>query len=167
MKKGIKIAGIVLLAAALILGLLSYIDRKQRESMDNYPYEPDTPAPDPHEGTFISEHGTMTFNGDGETLVYDFDEELAELTGLPSGEHAGTYVFLSGDLPPHGSIDVRYDIAHEWKIETDGISAVIRLGLAAQDGSTATVGVGIVTDTTIPFLFQKDGKSFNVIFEKE
>ena len=55
----------------------------------------------------------------------------------------------------------------EFDGETDGISAVIRLGLAAQDGSTATVGVGIVTDTTIPFLFQKDGKSFNVIFEKE
>ena len=167
MKKGLKILGIILLAIVLILGLLFYVDRKQREQLDNYPYEPDTPAPDPHDGTFVSEHGTMTFNGDGTSLVFDFDEELAELAGLPAGEQTGTYVFLSGDLPPHGSIDVRYDIAHEWQISLDDEYVVIDLGLASDDGSTASVGVDIVTDTRIPLLFQKDGKFFSVIFEKE
>ena len=167
MKKGFRIIGIIVMAIALVVGLLFYIDKKQRESLDNYPYEPDTPVPDPHEGTFVSEHGTMVFNGDGESLVFDFDEELAELSGLPAGEQKGTYVFLSGDLPPHGSVDVRYDIAHEWRISLEDSSAVIDLGLASQDGSTAQVGVDIVTDTRIPMLFQKDGKFFSVIFEKE
>lgn len=167
MKKGFKIIGIILLAAVLILGLLFYIDKKQRESLDNYPYEPNTPAPDPHEGTFVSEHGTMAFNGDGTSVTFDFDEELAGLAGLPAGEQNGTYVFLSGDLPPHGSIDVRYDIAHEWRISLEDTSVVIDLGLASKDGSTAQVGVDMVTDTRIPMLFQKDGKFFSVIFEKE
>ena len=167
MKKGFRIAGIILLAALLAIGILSYVSKKQREELDNYPYEPDTPAPDPHEGAFVSEHGTMVFNGDGSSLVFDFDEELSELTGLPSGEQTGTYVFLSGDLPPHGSVDVRYDVAHEWQITLDDTCVVIELGLAAEDGSTAQVGVNIVTDTRIPFLFMKDGKSFSVIFEKE
>ena len=71
---------------------------------DNIPYEPDTPAPAPHEGAFTSEHGSLRFNGDGESITIQFDGELAALTGLPEGEHTGTYVFLSGDLPPHGSI---------------------------------------------------------------
>ena len=167
MKKGIRSAGILLLGTALILGILSYVDRKQRESLDNYPYEPDAPAPDPHDGTFRCEHGTLVFNGDGKTLMFDFDEELAELAGLPSGEQTGTYVFLSGNLPPHGSIDIRYDVAHEWKISTGDAEATIELGLASQDGSSAQVGADVVTAARIPFLFQKDGKSFSVIFVKE
>ena len=167
MKRVIRIAAIIALALVAVIGLLFFIDMKQREKMDNYPYEPDTPAPDPHEGRFVSEHGTMTFNGDGESVVFDFDEELAGLTGLPAGEQNGTYVFLSGNLPPHGSIDVRYDIAHELQISTGDISVTVDLGLAAEDGSTAQVGVGIVTDTRIPLLFRKDSGSFSVIFEKE
>ncbi len=167
MKKGFKIAGIMLLTAVLAIGLLFYIDRKQREQLDNYPYEPDTPEPDPHEGTFVSQHGTMVFNGDGTSIMFDFDEELAGLTGLPSGEQVGTYVFLSGNLPPHGSMDIRYDVAHEWRISLDDISAVIDLGLASDDGSTAQVGIDIVTDRRIPLLFLKDGQFFSVIFEKE
>ncbi|MBQ2658944.1 MAG: hypothetical protein IJF87_10310 [Erysipelotrichaceae bacterium] len=167
MKKGLRIVGIILLAVLLLIVLLFYVDRKQREQLDNYPYEPDTPAPDPHDGTFVSQHGTMTFNGDGESLVFNFDEELAGLAGLPAGEQNGTYVFLSGDLPPHGSVDVRYDIAHEWRISLGDTSVVIDLGLASKDGSTAQVGVDMVTDTRIPMLFQKDGKFFSVIFEKE
>lgn len=167
MKKGLRIVGIILLAVLLLIVLLFYVDRKQREQLDNYPYEPDTPAPDPHDGTFVSQHGKMTFNGDGESLVFNFDEELAELAGLPVGEQTGTYVFLSGNLPPHGSIDVRYDIAHEWQISLDDTSVVIDLGEASADGSTASVGINTVTDTRIPLLFKKNGKFFNVIFEKE
>ena len=50
----------------------------------------------------------MEFNGDGRTVSFTFDTWLAELTGLPEGESQGTYVFLSGDLPPHGSIMVSH-----------------------------------------------------------
>ena len=165
-KKNIIIIGILIL---LVFAGGVFFNLKRTEDMmnNNYPYEPDTPAPDPHDGVFVSEHGKITFNGDGRTLSYDFDEELADLCGLPQGEHEGTYVFLSGDLPPHGSIDVRYDIAHEWRIEVDDTSSLIRLGLASEDGKTATVGVNMVTESEIPFLLKVDDRMVSVIFEKE
>ncbi len=133
----------------------------------NMPYEPDTPAPDPHVGTFVSEHGTMLFNGDGESVVISFDEELSELTGLPSGEQEGSYVFLSGDLPPHGSIDVRYDVAHELQLTAGDTTVVVDVGMASEDRKTGTVGVDMVTPERIPFLFKNDDGFFSIIFEKE
>ena len=133
---------------------------------ENYPYEPDTPAPAPHDGVFASEHGTMTFNGDGESVVIDFDADLAGLTGLPEGAQEGTYVFLSGELPPNGSFPVRYDIAHELKITVGERSAVIDMGIASEDGTAGQKGVGVVTPERIPMLFFEDGKSFCVAFEK-
>ena len=133
---------------------------------DNYPYEPDTPAPSAHEGSFVSDHGTMVFNGDGESVMIDFDRELAELTGLAEGTWKGTYAFLSGDLPPHGSFPVRYDIAHEMRITVGEQSAVIDMGIASEDGSTGQVGVNVVTPERIPMLFSGDG-FFNVEFRKE
>ena len=36
------------------------------------PPDPGTPEPPYHDGSFISEYGTMTFNGDGETVYIDF-----------------------------------------------------------------------------------------------
>ena len=133
----------------------------------NYPYEPDIPAPDPHDGVFVSEHGTMTFNGDDETVAIDFDAELAAITGLPEGEHKCTYVFLSGNLPPNGSFPIRYDAAHEMEITVDGVSAVISMGIAAEDGSNGQVGIDVVTPERIPMLFRTDGTYFNVVFLKE
>lgn len=132
----------------------------------NYPKEPDTPPPAAHEGVFVSEHGTMTFPGDDESVVIDFDAELAALTGLPEGEHEGTYDFLSGDLPPTGSVPVRYDIAHEMKITVDEQSVVIDMGIAAEDGKSGHVGRDVVTPERIPMLFSED-RVFSVIFEKE
>jgi len=132
----------------------------------NYPYEPDTPAPAVHEGVFTSEHGTMTFSGDGESIVIDFDTMLAELTGLPEGAQEGTYVFLSGNLPPHGSFPVRYDIAHELQITVGEQSAVIDMGLASEDGRSGTAGVDTVTPERIPMLFSGD-RFFSVVFQKE
>ncbi|MBR0419217.1 MAG: hypothetical protein IJI66_08610 [Erysipelotrichaceae bacterium] len=166
-KKKIIVFGLFV-ALALVAGFIFFLNRATGpgSQLDNYPYEPDTPAPDPHNGVFVSEHGKMTFNGDGKTVVYDFDEELSKLCNLPSGEHEGTYVFLSGDLPPHGSIDVRYDIAHEWEIRVDDTASVIQLGLATPDGKSASVGVDVVTETRIPLLFNGD-KFVTITFEKE
>lgn len=132
----------------------------------NMPYEPDTPAPDPHVGRFISDHGEMSFNGDGVSVEIDFDEELSALAGLPSGKQECKYTFLSGNLPPVGSVDVRYDVAHELRISTESISVVIPLGLASDDGSTASVGTNLVTSERIPFLFDIDGKNMTILFEK-
>ena len=53
----------------------------------------DTPEPPAHIGTFVSEYGSMTFNGDGESVVIDFQPELADATELPSGTAEGQYVF--------------------------------------------------------------------------
>ena len=134
---------------------------------ENYPYEPDTPAPAAHDGLFVSEHGTMLFNGDGESVELDFDKELAELTGLPDGKQEGSYVFLSGNLPPHGSFPVRYDTAHELQLTVGGQSVVLDAGIAAADGSTGSVGVNIVTPERIPMLFRDDRGFFDVVFEKK
>ncbi len=134
---------------------------------DNIPYEPDTPAPDPHIGIFDSEYGTMMFNGDGESIVIDFNKELADMTGLPAGETEGKYVFLSGDLPPHGSVDVRYDVAHELEITINGKAVVLELGIASEDGKSAQSGVDTVTENRIPVLLNKDGKMMTVSFEKK
>ena len=158
----IGIIAIVLLAIALIV----YNASHSGESLDNYPYEPDTPAPQPHDGNFVSEHGRMAFNGDGETVIIDFDAELAELTGLPEGEQSASYAFLSGDLPPHGSMEIRYDVAHELRITLGDNSVVLDLGLASGDGSSAQSGVGTVTEERIPLLFRTE-KFFTVNFVKE
>ena len=115
----------------------------------NVPYEPDTPAPD------------------GSSVVIDFDDELAGKLGLPSGEHEGSYAFLSGDLPPGGSTEVRYDVAHELKLMVGDESAVVAVGLASEDGKSASVGTGIVTADRIPLLIFEDGVNTNVIFIKE
>ena len=133
---------------------------------ENIPYEPDTPAPSPHEGVFVSEHGTMRFQGDGEHVTVAFDEELAGWCGLPAGEQEGTYRFLSGNLPPHGSMPIRYDVAHELEITVGGQTSVIQLGIAAEDGKTASSGVDTVTPERIPLLFSGDG-FFSVVFLKE
>lgn len=134
---------------------------------DNYPYEPDTPEPAAHEGSFVSEHGSMYFPGDGENIEIEFDAYLAGLTGLPEGEHKGTYVFLSGDLPPHGSVPVRYDTAHEMEITVDDKSVVIDMGIAADDGKSGQVGVNVVSPERIPMLFHENDGFFNIVFSKE
>ena len=133
---------------------------------ENIPYEPDTPAPAAHDGEFVSEHGSMRFNGDGKTVVIDFDSFLAGLTGLPEGEQNAEYVFLSGDLPPHGSMPVRYDTAHELQLSVGDRTVVIDLAIASADGKTATGGTNTVTPELIPMLFSDDGGKFTVRFEK-
>ena len=133
----------------------------------NYPYEPDTPASSAHVGIFTSEHGSLRFDGDGKSIAVDLDGELAKLTGLPKGKHEGTYVFLSGNLPPNGSFPVRYDIAHEMQIKAGSKSVVIDLGLASEDGQSGQVGVNAVTPERIPMLFHEDGRFFSVVFEKQ
>lgn len=132
----------------------------------NMPYEPDTPAPDPHNGTFVSDHGTMEFNGDGVTVKADFDGELSELLGLPEGKQELNYVFLSGDLPPVGSVEVRYDVAHELMLSTAEVSVVVEMALAHDDG-TVTLGVDTVTPERIPMYFRTDTQKINIIFTKQ
>ena len=134
---------------------------------ENRPWEPDTPVPAAHDGVFRSDHGTMRFNGDGESVEFDFDAELATLSGLPQGARKGTYEFLSGELPPHGSLPVRYDVAHELRISTGWRSSVLKLGLAQEDGKSFRSGTGTVTGTRIPLVFSTDDRFLTILFLKE
>ena len=169
MKNALRWILIAAAAVVLIIGGLLFFNRNS--GLDNYPYEPDTPAPDPHNGVFVCEGGTMTFNGDGESIVIDFSEELAGVCNLPAGEHEGSYVFLTGNLPPHGSMPIRYDVAHELEITVtdDGKEsrAVMDLGIASADGSSGQSGVDTVTPERIPFMFRTDQGFITFAFEKK
>ena len=75
---------VILLAAAIIF--LTGCAAEQ-------PPAADSPEPPANTGSFVSEYGSMTFNGDGESVVIDFQSELADATGLPTGAAEGQYVF--------------------------------------------------------------------------
>lgn len=143
-------------------GIIWYIGTHNGDG-GNQPYEPPYPAPNPHEGLFESEYGTMEFNGDGSSIKINFNATLAQLAGLPEGPQEGTYRFLSGDLPPNGSVEVRYDTAHELEITIGQTRAVLKIGEASADGKSATVGIGTVKEDRIPLVFN-DGKNFTVEF---
>ena len=149
----------------LLLGLVACSDTGNR------PYEPDTPAPAAHEGVFVCEESSLAFNGDGQSIVLSLRGDISDLFELKEGEYEGSYVFLSGDLPPQGSVPVRYDTAHELKIDLtvngEDYARIFTLGLASKDGKTATVGVDVVKENEIPFLFEKDGVNYSVVFVKE
>ena len=57
------------------------------------PPESDQPEPPALNGTYVSDYGTLVFNGDGRSAAWTLGPELAEFTGLPA-EADGTYVFL-------------------------------------------------------------------------
>ena len=156
----------ILLSVLLILALSACGGGPKPE---NLPYEPDTPAPPPLNGVFRSEGGSMTFNGDGKTLLLDLEPDFARRTGLPEGHSEGEFVFIQ-DLPPHGHVDVRYDTAHGLDITLgEGESrkmVTLEIGYAAEDGASATVYIGAVTETSIPILLQGD-RLETVLFEKQ
>ena len=169
MKSKVRVIAVAVLLLAVIAAACIYISSKDST---NRPYEPDGPAPEAHNGLYVSEHGSMTFSGNGSDVVFDFDEYLSELTGLPSGEREGQYTFMSGDLPETKSTEVRYDVAHELVITLKGegeekVTAVIGLGIASADGKSAQSGTGTVTQERIPMLFLLDGKSVSVVFERK
>ncbi|MBQ1466910.1 MAG: hypothetical protein IIZ27_00380 [Solobacterium sp.] len=163
-----RIVKIIAIALLIIMAAIGFLVIKNTFIVpgDNSPYDPGTPAPAPHDGVFTSEHGTMTFNGDDETIIVNFDDTLADLIGISAGEHEMKYEFLSGDLPPHGSVPIRYDVAHELSIYTDEDRHIIQVGIASDDGKTVTVGTDMVTEERIPLLFRDDRRSFSVIFYK-
>ena len=151
---------------AIILFIFIFMTAGCDTNPGNKPYEPDTPAPEAHKGTFVSDNGSLTFEGDGKKITIEFDEELAGLTGLPAGKNEGTYAFLSGELPPNGSVEVRYDVAHELRIVVGDKSVVLNVGITG-DGSTYQTGTNVVTADKIPLVIKVDGKYKNFVFEKK
>ena len=150
-----------LLCALVTAALLAlFCGCVQRPELDNHPYEPDTSPPPPLNGVFTSEGGSMTFNGDGSTVVLDLEEDFAARTGLPAGHSEGTFDFIQA-LPPHGHVSVRYDTAHNLDIaigEGEGrLFVTLDIGYASEDGSSATVYVGAVTEECVPILLTDKG----------
>lgn len=83
---------------------------------ENLP-ENGAPEPSPLNGTFVSEYGTFTFNGDGKSIRYDLSDSFALAAGFPDASGEGEYVFLFH----HGQY--RYDLAETFEI-TDGTSRI-------------------------------------------
>lgn len=61
--------------------------------LDGPPNHDDVPDAEPLNGKFVSDHGTMTFNGDGESVALELDSEIAADTGLPEGSYDAKYCF--------------------------------------------------------------------------
>jgi hypothetical protein len=110
----------------------------------------------------------MTFNGDGSTILLDLTPEFARRAGLPEGHSEGTYAFTQ-DLPPYGHVSVRYDTAHTLVITLgegeERQETVLDIGYASEDGASATVYIGAVTDQRIPILFTEE-KHETVMFSR-
>ncbi len=161
----------ILIFALFVLMSLFLSACVQNNTLDNYPLEPDGPAPDPHDGVYVSEYGSLIFNGDNESITVQIGKELTQLFELEEGEYEGSYVFLSGNLPPHGSFPIRYDAAHELQIDLDNngtqYSKVFDIGVASEDGKSGTVGLNTVSPERIPFLFNDEGVFLTVLFVKE
>ncbi len=69
-----------------------------------------TDPPPALDGTYVSEHGSLTFNGDGRSVTLEIGEEFAASSGLPEGTNEGTYVFLFRNE------EWRYDKAETFRI---------------------------------------------------
>ena len=110
----------------------------------------------------------MTFNGDGSSIILDLEDAFAARVGLPAGRSEGTYVFIQ-DLPPHGHVAVRYDTAHGLDLTIgEGearLSVTLDIGYASEDGSSAAVYIGAVTEQSIPILLTDEGNE-TFLFQK-
>ena len=76
----------ILCAALLALALVS--------CAGDAPPDDGSPAPAPLCGTFVCGGSSLSFDGDGQSVLLNVTHELSEKAGLPAGESEGTYVFL-------------------------------------------------------------------------
>ncbi len=141
-----KTVVLIALAISLLLLLCACGGRDQ-------PPDPGTPEPPAHNGVFTSEYGSMTFNGDGESITFDFTPELQEATGLPGGERSGSYVFLF----QHGQW--RYDKAERLRISASDVFYDFINDFTVTDENTIALQSPINGEETI--LFKKGGNADN------
>ena len=102
--------------AVLTLSLVLLLITLLTACTQDRPPDSSTPAPAAYDGVFAGSYGTLYFNGDGQSIALRVTPELAERTGLPTGENKGTYVFLF-----HNE-SIRYDLAEYFRITIDGTS---------------------------------------------
>lgn len=110
---------------------------------------PDDGSPEPPAlaGVYSCVYGSLTFNGDGRSVAMDFTGEFAALSGLPSDQSEGTYVFLF-----HNE-EWRYDKAEYFRVMLDGESFQFRNAL----GETSENTVAFFLDGGETVKFEKEG----------
>jgi hypothetical protein len=84
----------------------------------------------------------MTFNGDGQSVIIDFSDELAKALGFADGRGEGIYEFLWFHSP------WRYDDAEQFMLTVDGESCVLRNMLGGTDEDTITLILSIEGEKT-------------------
>ena len=131
-----------LLLAVTVLSVLTFLAACGAKDL---PPDPGTPDPPAHDGVFTGEYGTMTFNGDGESITFDFTPELQEATGLPDGEQSGSYVFLF----QHGQW--RYDKAERFRITASDVSYDFINDFSMTDENTIALQSPLNGEETILF----------------
>lgn len=109
------------------------------------PPEPDTPEPPPLDGKFVGEYGSMEFNGDGESVHIDFNEELfAEADATNDDNYSYYFLWDSFGL-------CRYDVATRLRLHHIPTGKDITFLLdRPPDGSS----ISIVTDTGLNAVFR-------------
>lgn len=130
----------ILLSAAFLILCLCACKTEQ-------PPKEDTPAPAAHDGMFVSDYGTLEFNGDGESVTVNISAELAQAMGLPENEFDGTYAFTF-----HHNL-WRYDQAERFCITCGDVTAELVNDFTKTD------------ENTIAFTSPADGS--DIVFEKE
>lgn len=78
----------------LVMAILTTVLLMMSCGYKNGPPGDDASWPEDLDGEFASEYGSMYFVGDGESIVVDFSEDLAQALDCQTGKRRGTYVFL-------------------------------------------------------------------------
>lgn len=134
-------------AAALLLILLLAFTLAACGGKDRPP-DDGTPAPPALNGVFKGKQGSLTFSGDGRSIVLDLSGELAEASGLPEGESRGTFVFLFRNE------EWRYDKAESFRVMIGDKSWQFRNAPGQTNEKTVAV---YLKDGSEPTVFRKEG----------
>lgn len=105
----------------------------------------DLPDPPTHNGVLRSKVGTLTFNGDGESITVWFQEDFAEQTELPRSERQGTYVFKFQNAA------YRYDKAERLEICIDDASYLFQNQWQKTTEETICLSSPLAAGETIQF----------------
>lgn len=139
MRKGRIITAIALWVAALMLMSCGY---------QNGPPGDTETWPEDLDGEFASEYGTMSFIGDGDSIVVDFSEEFAEALECQTGKRRGTYVFLFDNK------SWRYDKSDEMDITIDGSTFCFANDFTRTNGDRIVLTLADFNDNE-PIVFER------------
>lgn len=141
-RTGKRTGSLAVLLALLLSMLLAACGGSDRPPDDG------TPEPPVLKGVYSGEEGSLTFNGDGQSIILNISGELAAASGLPEGESRGTYVFLFRNEK------WRYDKAETFRVTIGDKSWQFRNSLGQTDEKTVAA---FMTDGGEAVAFRKEG----------